>query len=123
GVPTVVIDLNAEAIRKLQATGQPALFADAAQGEVWDLCAADRARLVAFTFPATPAVEHAINVVREKNPAIAMMARTKFRKEADRVADLGADIVVLDEEESGRALVKRALGVLHLDHTAEHFTI
>jgi len=123
GVPTVVIDLNAEAIRKLQATGQPALFADAAQGEVWDLCAADRARLVAFTFPATPAVEHAINVVREKNPAIAMMARTKFRKEADRLADLGADIVVLDEEESGRALVKRALGVLHLDHTAEHFTI
>jgi|GEM_PF-4077200 len=52
-----------------------------------------------------------------------MMARTKFRKEADRLADLGADIVVLDEEESGRALVKRALGVLHLDHTAEHFTI
>jgi CPA2 family monovalent cation:H+ antiporter-2 len=123
GVPTVVIDLNAEAIRKLQATGQPALFADAAQSEVWDLCAADKARLVAFTFPATPAVEHAINVVREKNPAIAMMARTKFRKEADRLADLGADIVVLDEEESGRALVKRALGVLHLDHTAEHFTI
>lgn len=123
GVPTVVIDLNAEAIRKLQAAGQSALFADAAQNEVWDLCGVERARLVAFTFPATPAVEHAIDVVREKNPSIAIMARTKFRNEAERLADLGADIVVLDEEESGRALVKRALGVLHLDHTAEHFTI
>lgn len=123
GVPTVVIDLNAEAIRKLQSEGQNALFADAAQSEVWDLCGVDRARLVAFTFPATPAVEHALNVVREKNPSIAMMARTKFRKEAERLADLGADIVVLDEEESGRALVKRALGVLHLDHTAETFAI
>jgi hypothetical protein len=51
------------------------------------------------------------------------MARTKFRKEAERLADLGADIVILDEEESGRALVKRALGVLHLDHTAENFAI
>jgi len=119
GVPTVVVDLNAEAIRKLQSEGQSALFADAAQSEVWDLCGVDRARLVAFTFPATPAVERALDVVREKNPAIAMMARTKFRKEAERLADLGADIVVLDEEESGRALVKRALGVLHLDHTAE----
>ncbi len=123
GVPTVVVDLNAEAIRKLQSKGQPALFADAAQSEVWDLCGVDRARLVAFTFPATPAVEHAINVVRDKSPSIAMMARTKFRKEAERLADLGADIVVLDEEESGRALVKRALGVLHLDHTAESFAM
>lgn len=123
GVPTVVIDLNAEAIRKLQGEGQPALFADAAQSEVWDLCGVDRARLVAFTFPATPAVERALDVVREKNPAIAMMARTKFRSEAERLAVLGADIVVLDEEESGRALVKRALGVLHLDHTAEAFVI
>jgi len=123
GVPTVVVDLNAEAIRKLQSEGQPALFADAAQSEVWDLCGVDRARLVAFTFPATPAVERALDVVRDKNPAIAIMARTKFRNEATRLAELGADIVVLDEEESGRALVKRALGVLHLDHTAEHFTI
>ena len=123
GVPTVVVDLNAEAIRKLQSEGQPALFADAAQSEVWDLCGVDRARLVAFTFPATPAVERALDVVREKNPAIAVMARTKFRKEAKRLAGLGADIVVLDEEESGRALVKRALGVLHLDHNAENFAI
>jgi voltage-gated potassium channel Kch len=68
-------------------------------------------------------VERALDVVREKNPAIAVMARTKFRKEAERLADLGADIVILDEEESGRALVKRALGVLHLDHTAENFAI
>jgi CPA2 family monovalent cation:H+ antiporter-2 len=123
GVPSVVIDLNAEAIRKLHSEGQPALFADAAQSEVWDLCGIDRARLVAFTFPATPAVERALDVVREKNPAIAMMARTKFRKEADRLADLGADIVVLDEEESGKSLVKRALGVLHLDHKAETLAI
>ena len=123
GVPSLVLDLNAATIRKLQSEGQPALFADAAQREVWDLCGVDRAKLVAFTFPATLAVETALGYVREKNPAIAVMARTKFRHEADRLADVGADIVVLDEQESGRALVKRALGVLHLDHTAEHFTI
>ena len=119
GVPSLVVDLNAATIRKLQSAGQPALFADAAQREVWDLCGVDRARLVAFTFPSTPAVEAALGHVREKNPAIAVMARSKFRREADRLADIGADIVVLDEQESGRALIKRALGVLHLDHSAE----
>lgn len=119
GVPSLVVDLNAATIRDLQSSGQAALFADAAQREVWDLCGVDRAKLVAFTFPATPAVETALGYVRENNPAIAVMARTKFRPEAERLADIGADIVVLDEQESGRALIKRALGVLHLDHTAE----
>lgn len=119
GVPSLVVDLNAGAIRQLQSDGQPALFADAAQREVWKLCGLERAKLVAFTFPATPAVEAALGYVREENPAIAVMARTKFRSEAERLAEVGADIVVLDEQESGRALVKRALGVLHLDHTAE----
>lgn len=118
GVPSLVVDLNAQAIHQLQSAGQPALFADAAQREVWKLCGVDRAKLVAFTFPATPAVEAALGYVREENPAIAVMARTKFRSEAERLADIGADIVVLDEQESGRAMVKRALGVLHLDHTA-----
>jgi len=118
GVPSLVVDLNAATIRDLQSAGQAALFADAAQREVWDLCGVDRAKLVAFTFPATPAVETALGYVREKNPAIAVMARTKFRPEAERLADIGADIVVLDEQESGRAMIKRALGVLHLDHTA-----
>ena len=119
GVPSLVIDLNAQAIRELQSSGQHALFADAAQREVWKLCGVDRAKLVAFTFPATPAVEAALGYVREENPAIAVMARTKFKSEAERLAEVGADIVVLDEQESGRALIKRALGVLHLDHTAE----
>ena len=119
GVSSLVVDLNASTIRKLQSDGQPALFADAAQREVWDLCGVDRAKLVAFTFPATPSVEAALGYVREKNPTIAVMARTKFRREAERLAETGADIVVLDEQESGRALVKRALGILHLDHTAE----
>ena len=115
----MVIDLNAQAIRELQSNGQHALFADAAQRDVWKLCGVDRAKLVAFTFPATPAVEAALGYVREENPAIAVMARTKFKSEAERLAEAGVDIVVLDEQESGRAVVKRALGVLHLDHTTE----
>lgn len=119
GVATLVIDLNPQTIRELNAAGRQALFADAGQPDVWDLAGVDRARLVAFTFPANAAVEAALPVVREKNPAIAVMARTKFRREADRLAEIGADIVVLDEEESGRSLIRRALGVLHLDHSAE----
>ncbi len=123
GVSTIVIDLNADAIQKLQTDGHPALFADAGQSEVWDLCSLKRARLVAFTFPATTAVENALRMVKERNPTIAVMVRTKFRREAERLSREGADIVVLDEEESGRAVINRALAVLDLDEASHPVSI
>jgi CPA2 family monovalent cation:H+ antiporter-2 len=67
GIPSLVIDLNAEAIRELHSDGQAALFADARQPEVWDLCGLPQARLVAFTFPATPEIGGAIQFVRKKS--------------------------------------------------------
>lgn len=118
GVSTLVIDLNADTVRKLQSDGQPSLFADASQPEVWDLSNITRARLVAFTFPATPAVITAMHLIRERNPAIAILVRAAFTSDAIRLADAGADIVVQDEQETARATVNRALAVLHLS-TAE----
>ena len=115
GVPAMVIDLNADEIRALQSEGRPALFADASQAEVWDLCGVERARLVAFTFPATAAIEGAIRVVQEKSPTVPILVRTAFRKAADQLAGAGADVIVQDEEETARAVVGHALRVLELN--------
>ena len=114
GIPSLVIDLNAEAIRELQSDGKAALFADARQPEVWDLCCVDQARLVAFTFPATPEIAAAIQFARERNPSITILARTKFSNEADKLRNVGTDIVILDEAESGRAVTREALSVFNL---------
>lgn len=114
GIPSLVIDLNAEAIRELHSDGKAALFADARQPEVWDLCCVDQAHLIAFTFPATPEIAGAIQFARERNPSITVLARTKFSTEADKLRNVGADIVILDEAESGRAVTREALGVFNL---------
>jgi CPA2 family monovalent cation:H+ antiporter-2 len=114
GIPSLVIDLNADTIHQLQHDGQPALFADARQQEVWDLAGIQRARLVAFTFPATPEIAAALQFARERNPSIAILARTKFSTEAEKLTALGADLVILDEAESGRAVVREALGAFNI---------
>jgi len=111
----VVIDLNADTIRKLQSEGQAALFADASQPDVWDLVNVSEARLVAFTFPATSAVSSAMHLVRERNHAITIIARTAFSNEAGSLADAGANIVLQDEVETSRAVIDRALGALELN--------
>lgn len=114
GVPVLVIDLNADTIHSLLDAGTPALFADARQPEVWDLAGLAAARLVAFTFPATPEIATAIGCVRERNPAIPVLARAKFSREAAAIRNAGADIVILDEEECSRAVVEGALRVFNL---------
>ncbi len=53
----------------------------------------------------------ALPLIRRINPEIPVMARTKFSTERDKLRIAGVDIIVLDEEESGRAAVRRALRV------------
>jgi voltage-gated potassium channel Kch len=80
---------------------------------VWGLSCVDQARLVAFTFPATPEIAAAIQFARERNPSITILARTKFSNEADKLRNVGTDIVILDEAESGRAVTREALSVFN----------
>jgi monovalent cation:H+ antiporter-2, CPA2 family len=111
GIPSVVIELNAKTARELAKAGQPVLFADARHSETWHLAGVSRARLIAFTFPNAEATAEALPVIREIKPEITILARTKFSSEADKLRALGVNLVVLDEAESGRAVVKEALGV------------
>lgn len=115
GIQAMIIDLNPADIRKLRGSGHPALFADASQLEVWDLCGVERARLVAFTFPASGVITPALRAVREKNPVIPILVRTAFSSRADPLARAGASIVVEDEKETGRAVVQNALQALELN--------
>ncbi len=111
GIATLVIELNADTVRALHKSGQPVLFADAAHHETWELAGVDRARLVAFTFPNPEPAIKAVPLIRGIKPEMTVMARTKFTADMDKLQGIGVDILVLDEQESGRAAIRRALRV------------
>ena len=48
---------------------------------------------------------------------LTILARTKFSNEADKLRHVGTDIVILDEAESGRAVIREALSVFNLAKT------
>lgn len=108
-VPTLVLELNAETVRELKSKGQPVLFADAAHPEALDLAGIERARFVAFTFPAVAVTLAALPVVREKNRGILVFARAKFQAEVEllRAHDVQ---VIQDERESAIAMIESAMG-------------
>ncbi len=108
-VPTLVLELNAQTVRELKDAGQPVLFADAAHPEALDLAGVERARFVAFTFPAVAITLAALPVVRERNPGILVFARAKFQAEVEllRAHDVH---VIQDERESAIAMIDAAMG-------------
>jgi CPA2 family monovalent cation:H+ antiporter-2 len=110
GVPTLVIELNADTVRELHRAGHMVIFADVTNAETWDLVRVEHARLVAFTFPLTEVTIAAQHLVREHNKEVTILARTKFRAEAKKLEALGVDLVIHDEKESARAMVREALG-------------
>jgi CPA2 family monovalent cation:H+ antiporter-2 len=108
GVVTLVMELNAETVRALKNAGQPVLFADATHPEALDLAGIERARLVAFTFPAVDATCEAVPLVRERNPGICIFGRAKFSNEVERLQKLDVQ-VIHDERESAVAMVRAAV--------------
>lgn len=109
GIPTLVIDLNAETVRALKRQGQAVLFADAAHLETWELTRLDHARMVAFTFPDAPITAEALAIVRELRPDVPVLARARFASDVERLKRLGAAVVVNDELEAAKSIVESAL--------------
>lgn len=108
GVPTLVVELNAETARTLQRQGQTVLFADACHEETWELTRLKHARLVALTFPDATVNAQALAIIRHARPDIAILARARFSSDVDRLKRLGATLVVNDETEAARSVVEQA---------------
>ncbi len=108
GVDTLVMEQNSDTVRALKSEGQAVLFADATHSEALDLAGIQRARLVAFTFPAVNATCVAVPLVRERNSGICIFARAKFPNEVVRLRELGVQ-VIHDERESAVAMVRAAI--------------
>ncbi len=110
GVDTLVLELNADTVRGLKADKQPVLFADATHPEALDLAGIERARMVAFTFPAVEMTLAALPLVRERNAGVCIFARAKFPNEVERLKAEGVN-VIHDECESAGAMIRAAMGV------------
>lgn len=108
GVPTLLIELNADTVRELKDQGQPVLFADATHHETMSLAGIERARLVAFTFPNVEMTEKAVRLLRQRHAEVCIFGRAKFAPQAERLQALGVR-VIHDERESALAMVSLAL--------------
>ena len=111
GIHTLIVDLNADTVKKLLSSGTPALLGDIRHGETMSLVGVKRARLIAFTFPDISPALAAQPEIRALNDTIHIIARAKFPSEVERLWQAGIKTIIHDEAEVGTAMEQVALSV------------
>jgi len=107
-IPTLVIDLNAQTVQRLQKDNQPVLFADATHHEILELAKVKDARFLAYTFPLVDETIKSLKMVRLHHPEAQIFARAKFASEVRKLEELGVQ-TIHDERESSHAMVSLGL--------------
>ncbi len=120
-VDVVVLEMNPDTVKSLLSRGIKALFADARDVESLNLAQLKTARGIAITFPhvevACTLAKHALEAKQD----IIVHARCKFLSDVAELEKNGVHHVMLDEEQSGRAMIRSVMQSYeaHIEETWE----
>lgn len=108
-IPYIVIEMNAETVRREKAKGEPIYFGDAAQETVLAHAGIAEARIVTIVINDAAATRRITELARRLNPKIHIIARTRYVQEVQALYRLGANEVVPEEFETAVEIFTRLL--------------
>ncbi len=113
-IPYVVLEVNADTIRKAREEGEPIIYGDITRRDVLIRAGVDCARVIVFAISDNTATRLAIRMSRELNPAIFILIRTRYASEVDELYRLGANQVIPEEFETSIEIFSRVLHEYHV---------
>jgi CPA2 family monovalent cation:H+ antiporter-2 len=108
-IPFVVVELNADLVRRAQADGVPVLFGDATRPEILEAAGLSRARMLVLAISDLTATRQTVRIARRIQPDLHVLARTRAVHEIDDLLRLGADEVIPEEFETSIEIFCRVL--------------
>jgi CPA2 family monovalent cation:H+ antiporter-2 len=108
-IPYVVIELNAEVVRKERKKGMPILFGDASQDHILDMVNLDKARVAVIAISDPNATKVITKNIRSVSQSLHLVVRTRYVKEIPELIALGADDVIPEEFETSIEIFSRTL--------------
>lgn len=113
----VVLELDAELVRRCKGEGLPVYYGDATSEEALRHAHVANARLVVLLMNDAQAAERVVATVRRVAPAVPLIMRTRYLQERDRLIRLGAKDVVAEEVEGAVEVIARVLRSLGTSRT------
>lgn len=99
-IPYVVIEMNAEIVKRETAKGVTILFGDASQEHILDTVHLHKARAAVIAISDDKATRNVLRGIREHSDSVYLVVRTRYVKEISELIALGADKVVPEEYET-----------------------
>ncbi|HUI45479.1 MAG TPA: cation:proton antiporter [Nitrospirota bacterium] len=113
-IPYVVLEVNADTIRKAREEGEPIIYGDITRQDVLKRAGVDCAKVIVFAISDHAATRMSIRQARQLNPAIFILVRTRYAAEVDELIRLGANQVIPEEFETSIEIFSRVLHEYHI---------
>jgi monovalent cation:H+ antiporter-2, CPA2 family len=108
-VPYLVLELNADAVRKAAAEGQPIYYGDVTNEEALHHARAAEARAAVILINDREAAARAVDTLRRVAPSVPILLRTRYLSTGPQLIARGASDVVFEEVEAGVEMLGRVL--------------
>jgi CPA2 family monovalent cation:H+ antiporter-2 len=109
GLQYVVLELNAETVRRARAEGEPVFYADATSPEALAHAHLDRARAVVVLINDPQAAVRVVDTVHRAAPEVPVLVRARYFADREKLHTLGAAEVVAEEVEASLEVMARLL--------------
>ena len=113
-IPYVVLEVNADVIRKAKAEGEPIIYGDITRRDSLLRAGADCAKIIVFAISDHAGTRLAVRLIRQINPSIFILIRTRYAADVDELYKLGADQVIPEEFETSIEIFSRVLHAYHV---------
>jgi len=108
-IPYVILEMNPDTVKNERANGEPIHFGDATHEPVLEFVGVDRARVMVLAISDPIATRTITAIVKERNPGIYVIVRTRLINELNPLYRLGADEVIPEEFETSIEIFTRVL--------------
>jgi CPA2 family monovalent cation:H+ antiporter-2 len=104
GLEPLVVDVNIDTVLALQAEGKRALYGDAGQVSILREAGVEKAPFLVVSLPDAATNVAVVSRAREMNPALTVLARSRYLASGGALEQAGASAVIYDEAEAATAL-------------------
>ena len=128
GIQPVIVELNVETFRRLREAGEAVVYGDATQTETLEKAGVAGAASMIFSASGAAGNREAVRIARRVNPAIHIVARADFLRDAALLKQAGADEAFTGEGEVALAIASSILEKLgstpeQMDEAREHIRL
>jgi CPA2 family monovalent cation:H+ antiporter-2 len=108
-IPYLILELNAEIVRRERSKGEPIFYGDAVHEHILDSVRIKKARVVVIAISDPQATKTIVSNIRHLSPSVYLLVRTRYVKEIENLLALGADDVIPEEFETSVEIFTRVL--------------